>query len=118
MANHGLFSSVFAMASLLIFIFSSKTYLYAIFAWPLIKTYSNSLLYTLVSRKELAVIAFGTGPALDIGANSFPMSTQISSIRIKRETVTDAVTDAKVTDRDMNTSLDRYIVFSQSPSTT
>ncbi|KAH8800579.1 hypothetical protein DL96DRAFT_1776316 [Flagelloscypha sp. PMI_526] len=110
----GLFTSVFAIACLLAFILSPKTYLYAIFAWPLVKTYSNSLLYTLVSRKELAKIAYGTAPALEVGANSFPMSPQISSVHIQRETVT----DAKASDGHMNTSMDRYIVFSHSESTT
>ncbi|KAH8828950.1 hypothetical protein DL96DRAFT_1708122 [Flagelloscypha sp. PMI_526] len=107
----GLFSSIFALAALMTFIFSPKTLLCTIFAWPWAKTYSNSLLYTLVSRQKLAEIAYGT---VDMGPISFPMSTHASSIHIKRKTAT----DAKVAGRDLNTSLDQHIAFSRSPSTT
>ncbi|KAH8813767.1 hypothetical protein DL96DRAFT_503999 [Flagelloscypha sp. PMI_526] len=84
----GLFSSVFALAVVVAFLLSPDTYLYAIFAWPLGKIYSNSLLYTLVTRKELAKIAYGTSEAQDLGV--FPTSTKISSIRIQQETVNDS----------------------------
>ncbi|KAH8831664.1 hypothetical protein DL96DRAFT_1552932 [Flagelloscypha sp. PMI_526] len=98
----GLFSSVFALGVVVAFLLSPDTYLYAIFAWPLGRIYSNSMLYTLVARKGLAKIAYGTSVA---------QNTRISSIQIKRETVT----DSKVVSSEVDTSLDRYISFSPPP---
>ncbi|KAH8829004.1 hypothetical protein DL96DRAFT_1023574 [Flagelloscypha sp. PMI_526] len=59
----GLFSSVFAIANLVVFVLWTDTYLYTIFSWPLGRIYSYSLLYTLVIRKELLRIAYGTSDA-------------------------------------------------------
>ncbi|KAH8818910.1 hypothetical protein DL96DRAFT_375486 [Flagelloscypha sp. PMI_526] len=53
----GLFSSVFAIADIMGFVFWNNTYIYIVFGWPAGRIYSNSLLYTLVARKELAEIA-------------------------------------------------------------
>ncbi|KAH8818931.1 hypothetical protein DL96DRAFT_1820293 [Flagelloscypha sp. PMI_526] len=53
----GLFSSVFALANIAGFFFWNNTYVYLIFGWPSGRIYSNSLLHTLVARKEHAEIA-------------------------------------------------------------
>ncbi|KAH8825034.1 hypothetical protein DL96DRAFT_156612 [Flagelloscypha sp. PMI_526] len=128
----GLFSSVFALATLVVFTVWTTTYLYAIFGWPLGRTYSNSLLYTLVARKELAEIANGTVEFRDTVLNSFPMppqtfsvvefrdvelnsvptSSQMNSIHNHRETAT----DSKVVNCEVRSSPERYVVFSP-PST-
>ncbi|KAH8825035.1 hypothetical protein DL96DRAFT_1611727 [Flagelloscypha sp. PMI_526] len=76
----GLFSSVFAIMNFLVFILRPDTYLYAIFNWPLGRIYSNSLIYTLVARRELSGIARGTVEFADTGSNAFPMSPQRGSI--------------------------------------
>ncbi|KAH8794395.1 hypothetical protein DL96DRAFT_1690717 [Flagelloscypha sp. PMI_526] len=78
----GFFSSVFAFAGLLCFVVWTSTYLFL----------RKSLLYTLVIRKELSSIAYGTSDAGDIRhfqMNSFPMSLQISTVHIRKNTVTD-----------------------------
>ncbi|KAH8836164.1 hypothetical protein DL96DRAFT_110423 [Flagelloscypha sp. PMI_526] len=102
----GLFSSVFAVLHFLAFIFWSENYLYAIFHWPLGRIYSNSLIYTLVARKDLAKIADGK---VDSRSNTFP----ISSLRFKRETAT----DPKLINSGVKASLDRNIVFPISQDT-
>ncbi|KAH8825036.1 hypothetical protein DL96DRAFT_156809 [Flagelloscypha sp. PMI_526] len=109
----GFFSSVFAIAIILAFAFWPSTYLFAIFGWPLGRIYSNSLLYTLVARRELSEIAYGTVEFRGTGSNSFPMSPQTRSIHSQRETVS----RAEVADNTVKASLDQYIVFSPSPRT-
>ncbi|KAH8818898.1 hypothetical protein DL96DRAFT_1534396 [Flagelloscypha sp. PMI_526] len=98
----GLFSSVIAIANLAGFVFWNNTYINLIFGWPSGRIYSNSLLYTLVVRKELADIANGMTDGLSTGSFSFSVSPQISSIRIQRE----VVSGSKVIDNS-----DRYIFF-------
>ncbi|KAH8827508.1 hypothetical protein DL96DRAFT_1816474 [Flagelloscypha sp. PMI_526] len=104
----GLFSSVFAVLVFLSFLFWPKTYLYAVFFWPLGRIYSNSLIYTLVARKELSKIASGTVEIRNTGSNSFPMTP----IRFLRDTAADS--DAIVANDNMKSCLDRDIVFSVS----
>ncbi|KAH8825033.1 hypothetical protein DL96DRAFT_1736847 [Flagelloscypha sp. PMI_526] len=99
----GLFSSVAAIAILVGVAFWTDTYLYVIFAWPLGRIYSNSLLHTLVARKEFAQIAYGTAEAGNAVSNSFPTSLQISSVQFRHDTIT----DVKVTSG-VKVSLDQY----------
>ncbi|KAH8818935.1 hypothetical protein DL96DRAFT_376096 [Flagelloscypha sp. PMI_526] len=103
----GLFSSVFALASLAGFVFLTNTHVNLIFGFPSERIYSNSLLYTLVSRKEHAEIANKTIEIRRTGSFSLPHSPEINPIHIQRETVT----DGKVVDNAVKPSLDRYIVF-------
>ncbi|KAH8818739.1 hypothetical protein DL96DRAFT_1820152 [Flagelloscypha sp. PMI_526] len=103
----GLFSSVFAFCHFLVFFFWPYTYLYAIFHYPLGRIYSNSLIYTLVARKELAYIAYGSTEVRVSAGESFSMSPQVTSIRLHRETIT----DGKVADGGGKTPMDRNIVF-------
>ncbi|KAH8789458.1 hypothetical protein DL96DRAFT_793252 [Flagelloscypha sp. PMI_526] len=86
----GLFSSVFAFASLFTFALWNTTYLYTIFSWPLGRIYSYSLLYTLVIRKELSEIVYGASDAGDVRMNSFPTSLRISSVHFRQNTVADS----------------------------
>ncbi|KAH8818961.1 hypothetical protein DL96DRAFT_376897 [Flagelloscypha sp. PMI_526] len=103
----GLFSSVIAIAILASFLFWSNAYTNLIFGWPSGRIYSNSLLYTLVARKEHAEIANRTTEVQDIGSFPFLSSPHISSIRFQRETAT----DENVLDNAAKTSLGRDIIF-------
>ncbi|KAH8829001.1 hypothetical protein DL96DRAFT_1023379 [Flagelloscypha sp. PMI_526] len=103
----GLFSSVCALASLLCFVFWTDTYVYVTPGWPLGRIYSYSLLYTLVIRKELSDIAYGTPDAGEARVNSFPMSLQISSVHFHQDTVDGAQRESAF----VKASLDRRIVI-------
>ncbi|KAH8827468.1 hypothetical protein DL96DRAFT_1250891 [Flagelloscypha sp. PMI_526] len=103
----GLFPSVFAFASLLSFILWTDTYLYMIFGLPLGRIYSNSFLYTLIIRKELSRMIYGTSAAGQAGTNSFPTPHQISSVHFHRDTATDTTVDGD----NIKTSLDRSVVL-------
>ncbi|KAH8829005.1 hypothetical protein DL96DRAFT_1023869 [Flagelloscypha sp. PMI_526] len=89
----GFFSSVFALAGLLCFVFWTSTYLYVIFGWPVGRIYSYSLLYTLIIRKELSHIAYGTPDAGDVRMNSFPISLRISPVHFRKNIVADTEAD-------------------------
>ncbi|KAH8833064.1 hypothetical protein DL96DRAFT_1552101 [Flagelloscypha sp. PMI_526] len=100
----GLFTSVFAFADLVGFVFWTDTYLYIIFGWPLGRIYSSTFLYTLIIRKDLSRIAYGTSQAGHAGVNSLPMSLQISSVHFRQDTA--AETEAEVDGDNAKTSLD------------
>ncbi|KAH8818933.1 hypothetical protein DL96DRAFT_1715206 [Flagelloscypha sp. PMI_526] len=104
----GLFSSVFALAGLAAFAFWGNTHVNMIFGWPSGRIYSNSLLYTLVSRKEHAEIANRTIEIQRTELFSPPVPPQISSVHFPRE----ILTDTNVADNTMKPSLDRHITFS------
>ncbi|KAH8827472.1 hypothetical protein DL96DRAFT_1250968 [Flagelloscypha sp. PMI_526] len=104
----GLFPSVFAFACLLSFILWTDTYLYMIFGLPLGRIYSNSFLYTLIIRKELSRIIYGTSEAGPAGSNSFPTPHQISSVKFHRDTATDTTVDGD----NVKMSLDQSVVLS------
>ncbi|KAH8824763.1 hypothetical protein DL96DRAFT_1736175 [Flagelloscypha sp. PMI_526] len=104
----GLFSSVFALAGLAAFIFWGNTHVNMIFGWPSGRIYSNSLLYTLVARKEHAEITNRTVEIQRTGLFSPPVPPQISSIHFPQE----ILTDANVADNTVKPSLDRHIAFS------
>ncbi|KAH8818698.1 hypothetical protein DL96DRAFT_1621742 [Flagelloscypha sp. PMI_526] len=106
----GLFPSVFAFLHFIVFFFWPYTYLYAIFHYPLGRIYSNSLIYSLVVRKELANIA--SAPATTTGSNAFPVVPRATSIsiRLHRETVSDVM----VVGGDTKTSLNRTTIVSPS----
>ncbi|CAA7259887.1 unnamed protein product [Cyclocybe aegerita] len=89
----GLFASIFALADLFSFLLHRETYLYAMFAYPLGRIYTNTLLDTLNARTSLKSIA-GTEAETD---TSFRLqnqthtmaSHQIHSIQVQKEVVTD-----------------------------
>ncbi|KAH8836146.1 hypothetical protein DL96DRAFT_1703078 [Flagelloscypha sp. PMI_526] len=101
----GLFSSVIAIANLASFVFWNNTHVNLIFAWPKGRVYSNSLLYTLVARKELAEIVNRTVEFED-SRFSFSSSPHINAVRIQRETATDAIRNEDA----VGASLDQNIV--------
>ncbi|KAH8818930.1 hypothetical protein DL96DRAFT_1820292, partial [Flagelloscypha sp. PMI_526] len=104
----GLFSSVFALASLAAFVSWGNTHINLVFGFPSGRIYSNSLLYTLVARKEHTEIADRAIEIRRTGLFSHSTSPQTSSIRFQRETET----DANVADNLVKTSPDKYTVFS------
>ncbi|KAH8829003.1 hypothetical protein DL96DRAFT_1023496 [Flagelloscypha sp. PMI_526] len=103
----GLFSSVFAFACLLSFVFWNNTFLFTIFSWPLGRIYSYSLFYTLVIRKELSNIAYGSSNIGGAQTNSFPRSLQISSVHFRQDTTTNTQVDSDY----VKSSLDQRIVL-------
>jgi len=56
----GLFASIFALADLFSFLLHQDTFLYAMFAYPIGRIYTNTLLDTLNSRNQLRVLAART----------------------------------------------------------
>ncbi|KAH8824619.1 hypothetical protein DL96DRAFT_214516 [Flagelloscypha sp. PMI_526] len=103
----GLFSSLVAVADLVVFALWPVSYLYTIPCWPLGRIYTNSLLYTLLARKELAEIANRTAECRDSESASFPTFAQINSIRVHQETVS----DDEVVDNTVKASLGLRTVF-------
>ncbi|KAH8831153.1 hypothetical protein DL96DRAFT_1586640 [Flagelloscypha sp. PMI_526] len=104
----GLFSSICAILNLLAFVFWTETFLFTTFNWPLGRIYSNSLLYTLVARKEFAAIASASSAPRDSGLESFPMSPPAAVIPTEAETTYDSKGNAL-----RPNPLDQYIVFRQ-----
>ncbi|KAH8831084.1 hypothetical protein DL96DRAFT_807808 [Flagelloscypha sp. PMI_526] len=107
----GLFSSVCAILNLVTFVLWPETYLSAVFHWPLGRIHSNSLLHTLVSRKEVDQTSNRTAETRNSELNSLPISSRFNGIHIHRETVTDST--ATFGDKKQIQSLDQYIVFSR-----
>jgi len=56
----GLFASIFALADLFSFLLHQDTFLYAMFAYPIGRIYTNTLLDTLNSRIQLRILAART----------------------------------------------------------
>jgi len=95
----GFFASIFALFDLFSFMLRRQTYLYAMFAYPIGRIYTNTLLDTLNCRNNLK----GKGPTLDVesegNATAFRMTEQsqqdtvnvntVHTIQVKHEVVTD-----------------------------
>ncbi|KAG6837317.1 hypothetical protein H0H93_011412 [Arthromyces matolae] len=93
----GLFASIFALADLFSFVLHGDTNLYAMFAFPIGRIYTNTLLDTLNARVELKLLNSST---MDVEGenttNAFRMQTQsqtvagqtLHSIHISKETIT------------------------------
>ncbi|KAF9476490.1 hypothetical protein BDN70DRAFT_882315 [Pholiota conissans] len=71
----GLFASMFALADLFSFMFHRNTNLYAMFAYPIGRIYTNTLLDTLNARTSLKTMA-----SEDIEVSSFRMQHQTHTI--------------------------------------
>lgn len=76
----GLFASLFALGDLFAFVSASNTYLYALFAYPLGRIYSNTLLDTLNCRASLQPILYSSRSDMDLGTDP---SIRFSSARPK-----------------------------------
>jgi uncharacterized membrane protein len=73
----GLFVSIFALSDLFTFVLHGNTNLYAMFAYPIGRIYTNTLLDTLNSRIALKTIAFTeTEEKTDAEAGQFRMHAQ------------------------------------------
>jgi len=101
----GFFVSVFALADLFCFLFERNTNLYAMFAYPLGRIYTNTLLDTLNSRTELKNISASSEIYQDEIAMSYrsqgrsqrPHTTQ--AIHVSKEIVTDFPEDERASHR-------------------
>lgn len=96
----GLFVSIFALGDLFSFLLHRNTNLYAMFAYPLGRIYTNTLLDTLNSRIAIKNMNTGTVEVSSEG-NTFRMqnqsqtlaTTSVHTIQVQKEVVTDAVED-------------------------
>ncbi|KAG6889488.1 hypothetical protein C0992_004993 [Termitomyces sp. T32_za158] len=92
----GLFASVFALADLFSFVLHGDTNLYAMFAYPIGRIYTNTLLDTLNARIELKLMNTSTMDVDEESTNAFRLQSQsqmttgqtLHSIHISKETVT------------------------------
>ncbi|KAG5340922.1 hypothetical protein C0989_012545 [Termitomyces sp. Mn162] len=90
----GLFASMFALADLFSFVLHGDTNLYAMFAYPIGRIYTNTLLDTLNARIELKLMNASTMDVdeevrllyIEIGCSSFNYRQQMLSIA--KDTVT------------------------------
>ncbi|KXN88824.1 hypothetical protein AN958_06693, partial [Leucoagaricus sp. SymC.cos] len=105
----GLFASIFALADLFSFVLHRDTNLYAMFAYPIGRIYTNTLLDTLNARKELKSNAAGTMDA-DSG-NTYRLQNHsqtlagagmsVQSIQVQKDTITDGASlDGKYSPND------------------
>ncbi|KIK08346.1 hypothetical protein K443DRAFT_672371 [Laccaria amethystina LaAM-08-1] len=94
----GLFVSIFALGDLFSFLLHRNTNLYAMFAYPMGRIYTNTLLDTLNARISIKNMNTGTVEVSSQG-NTFRMenqsqtlaTTSVHSIQVQKEVVTDAV---------------------------
>ncbi|KAF5352430.1 hypothetical protein D9756_005924 [Leucocoprinus leucothites] len=106
----GLFASIFALADLFSFVLHQDTNLYAMFAYPIGRIYTNTLLDTLNARRELKNNTTGT---MDVDSgNTYRLQNHsqtlaggpamsVQSIQVQKETITDGASiDAKYSPND------------------
>jgi len=99
----GLFASLFALADLFSFVLHPGTNLYAMFAYPIGRIYTNTLLDTLNCRYELKNLTGTIDVDSDNTGNAFRMQTQsqtvggqtLHSIQVQKETVTQVAPDGR-----------------------
>ncbi|KAF8167338.1 hypothetical protein B0H34DRAFT_779124 [Crassisporium funariophilum] len=94
----GLFASLFALADLFSFVLHRNTNLYAMFAYPIGRIYTNTLLDTLNSRIELKMMNASVNDTNENTSNSFKMKNQsqtfaggqtvIHSVHVQRDVLT------------------------------
>ncbi|RDB28699.1 hypothetical protein Hypma_015900 [Hypsizygus marmoreus] len=102
----GLFASVFALADLFSFVLHGDTNLYAMFAYPIGRIYTNTLLDTLNARIELKNLNATIDVDSESNANAFRMQTQsqtmaghtLHSIHVQKEVVSDVSQDQRSVD--------------------
>lgn len=107
----GLFASIFALADLFSFVLHQDTNLYAMFAYPIGRIYTNTLLDTLNARRELKNNTTGTMD-VDSGVSEPRLQNHsqtlaggpamsVQSIQVQKETITDGASiDAKYSPND------------------
>ncbi|KAF5363647.1 hypothetical protein D9756_000495 [Leucocoprinus leucothites] len=102
----GFFASVFAIGDLFSFLLARQTYFYAMFAYPIGRIYTNTLLDTLNARNRFKKQKTGTVD-VDSQANTtaFRMTdhsrTDVNqSVHVKHEIITDA-SDKSIDERDV-----------------
>ncbi|KAF9451650.1 hypothetical protein P691DRAFT_698895 [Macrolepiota fuliginosa MF-IS2] len=110
----GLFASIFALCDMFAFQFRRETYLYAMFAYPIGRIYTNTLLDTLNARNSLKQ---QNGATMDVESEgntaAFRMTDQprqdmshtVHSIHVKQDIVTDVAT-ASIEERDVKYKTD------------
>ncbi|KAF9454164.1 hypothetical protein P691DRAFT_770871 [Macrolepiota fuliginosa MF-IS2] len=104
----GLFASIFALADLFSFLLHRDTNLYAMFAYPIGRIYTNTLLDTLNARVDLKQDAAGTIDVDSVNTYRLQDHTQtlagtssIHSVRVNKEIITDCGSiDTKSTPND------------------
>ncbi|KAF7296615.1 hypothetical protein HMN09_01069200 [Mycena chlorophos] len=98
----GMFASIFALADLFSFLLHRNTNLYAMFAYPIGRIYTNTLLHTLNSRSSMKLhetvvetdnLRMSHGAALSRAHASHQNNTNNSSIFVRKEVVTDLAMD-------------------------
>ncbi|KAL0955079.1 hypothetical protein HGRIS_003996 [Hohenbuehelia grisea] len=91
----GLFASIFALADLFSFVLHRDTNFYAMFAFPIGRIYTNTLLDTLNARADLKNMSGTIDMDSESNANAFRMNNShtLHSVQIQKETITDAKFD-------------------------
>ncbi|KAK7048042.1 chitin synthase III catalytic subunit-domain-containing protein [Favolaschia claudopus] len=86
----GLFASIFALADLFSFLLHRNTNLYAMFAYPLGRVYTNTLLHTLNSRTSMKRHETAN---MRMSTQNLPSVTHMSAgaVYIRRDVITDSV---------------------------
>ncbi|PFH52841.1 hypothetical protein AMATHDRAFT_139073, partial [Amanita thiersii Skay4041] len=95
----GVFVSIFALADMFSFLLHRDTNLYAMFAYPIGRIYTNTLLDTLNARSSLKNVGHAIDVDSEANTNSFRMQNQsqtlasaphtVHSIQVNKEVVTD-----------------------------
>ncbi|KAF8665401.1 hypothetical protein AX16_000420 [Volvariella volvacea WC 439] len=94
----GLFASIFALADLATFLLHRDTNLYAFFAYPIGRIYTNTLLDTLNARAELKNMNSTLDVESEANSNAYRLQNQtlashtghtVHSIQVQKEVVTD-----------------------------
>ncbi|KAG6811454.1 hypothetical protein H0H92_007325 [Tricholoma furcatifolium] len=117
----GLFASAFALADLFSFVLHGNTNLYAMFAYPIGRIYTNTLLDTLNARVELKLLnsstmdvdAEGSGNAFRMQTQSQTVAGQIHSIHISKETITQTSPEERSVVEKYTTDEDVYAATSK-----
>ncbi|KAF8899094.1 hypothetical protein BD779DRAFT_59911 [Infundibulicybe gibba] len=101
----GLFASIFALADLFSFLLDKDSYLYAFFAYPLGRIYTNTLMDTLNARITLKNMTSTMDVDSESNTNAFRLQNQsqtlasghtMHSIHVQKEVVSDAPEDRSV----------------------
>ncbi|TFK41819.1 hypothetical protein BDQ12DRAFT_624513 [Crucibulum laeve] len=118
----GLFASIFALADLFSFLLHRNTNLYAMFAFPIGRIYTNTLLDTLNARIELKSMNSTIDVDSESNANAFRLQNQgsmggptIHSIHVNKEVVTDAREDLEAPDQYIDAKYGGGDVYSHPP---
>ncbi|KAJ7134256.1 hypothetical protein C8R44DRAFT_420798 [Mycena epipterygia] len=96
----GLFASIFALADLFSFLLHRNTNLYAMFAYPIGRIYTNTLLHTLNARANMKLNeTIVDSENLRLSTQPTVSRTNASSIYVRKEVVTDSDDRSEVEDK-------------------